>query len=261
MATITIRNLDETVKRTLQVRAALNGRSMEAEARALLTDHVTEKTAGQGAGLGTAINDLFAPVWATPEIESFKAACEQYQPTQIKLLFIAKAPPRLDSGRFFYFTDVLEKDTLFLEMMKVLYPSEVGFSEEEKDLFSAKELRAGKSKFLSQFQSDGFFLIDSIENPMPEKANPTLKKRIIRDSLSVLQDRLKGLRLTEGQRLILLGDPVYSVCSAPFRERGYRVLNDGPIRTPAFGGAKLFRQQLRRTLELHNLIGKSSSRG
>jgi plasmid stability protein len=33
MATITIRNLDENVKRALQVRAALNGRSMEAEAR------------------------------------------------------------------------------------------------------------------------------------------------------------------------------------------------------------------------------------
>jgi len=32
MATITIRNLDEKVKRKLQVRAALNGRSMEAEA-------------------------------------------------------------------------------------------------------------------------------------------------------------------------------------------------------------------------------------
>jgi phosphopantothenoylcysteine decarboxylase/phosphopantothenate--cysteine ligase len=37
MATIVIRNLDETVKRKLQVRAALNGRSMEAEARELLT--------------------------------------------------------------------------------------------------------------------------------------------------------------------------------------------------------------------------------
>src|SRR6202167_3071010 len=37
MATITIRNLDEKVKRALQVRAAQNGRSMEAEVRAFLT--------------------------------------------------------------------------------------------------------------------------------------------------------------------------------------------------------------------------------
>jgi plasmid stability protein len=37
MAMITIRNLDAEVKRSLQVRAAMNGRSMEAEARAILT--------------------------------------------------------------------------------------------------------------------------------------------------------------------------------------------------------------------------------
>ena len=37
MAMITIRNLDAEVKRSLLVRAAMNGRSMEAEARAILT--------------------------------------------------------------------------------------------------------------------------------------------------------------------------------------------------------------------------------
>ena len=37
MAMITIRDLDDEVKRGLRVRAAMNGRSMEAEARAILT--------------------------------------------------------------------------------------------------------------------------------------------------------------------------------------------------------------------------------
>ena len=37
MAMIMIRDLDAEVKRSLQVRAAMNGRSMEAEARAILT--------------------------------------------------------------------------------------------------------------------------------------------------------------------------------------------------------------------------------
>jgi plasmid stability protein len=64
VATITIRNLDEKVKRRLQVRAALNGRSMEAEARELLTETVGLPPA-RGAlktGLGTAIHNLFAPL-------------------------------------------------------------------------------------------------------------------------------------------------------------------------------------------------------
>jgi plasmid stability protein len=64
MATLTIRNLDEKVKRRLQVRAALNGRSMEAEARAILTALVEDvpKTPALDENLGTAIHKLFAPL-------------------------------------------------------------------------------------------------------------------------------------------------------------------------------------------------------
>jgi len=42
MANIIIRNLDEQVKQQLRVRAAENGRSMEAEARAILSRGVQE---------------------------------------------------------------------------------------------------------------------------------------------------------------------------------------------------------------------------
>lgn len=41
MAAITIRDLDNDVKERLRVRAALNGRSMEAEARSLIEDAVS----------------------------------------------------------------------------------------------------------------------------------------------------------------------------------------------------------------------------
>ncbi len=62
MATITIRNLDETVKRKLQVRAALNGRSMEAEAREVLSEFVEIDAAAvtRDEDLGFAIHKRFA---------------------------------------------------------------------------------------------------------------------------------------------------------------------------------------------------------
>ena len=60
MATITIRNLDDRVKRELQVRAAKNGRSMEAEARELISGLVKSRPAGARKGLGTAIHKRFA---------------------------------------------------------------------------------------------------------------------------------------------------------------------------------------------------------
>ncbi len=42
MATLTVRNLDDEVQRNLKRRAADNGRSMEAEVRAILTAALTE---------------------------------------------------------------------------------------------------------------------------------------------------------------------------------------------------------------------------
>jgi antitoxin FitA len=60
MATITIRGLDESVKRRLQKRAAKYGRSMEAEAREILK--IGLATPEPAGNLGTAIHELFAPL-------------------------------------------------------------------------------------------------------------------------------------------------------------------------------------------------------
>ena len=62
MATIVIRKLDETVKRKLQLRAAQNGRSMEAEAREILSGQITENVVQRKGGLGTAIHKRFAAI-------------------------------------------------------------------------------------------------------------------------------------------------------------------------------------------------------
>lgn len=57
MATLTIRDLDEAVKARLRVRAAHNGRSMEAEVRAILAAAVAEPAS---RGLGSRIQQRFA---------------------------------------------------------------------------------------------------------------------------------------------------------------------------------------------------------
>jgi antitoxin FitA len=57
VAALNIRNLDETVKRRLQVRAARHGRSMEAEARAVLAEAVRERA--DSVGLFTTLLDRF----------------------------------------------------------------------------------------------------------------------------------------------------------------------------------------------------------
>jgi plasmid stability protein len=58
MASITIRNLDEDIKRRLRVRAAEHGRSMEEEARDILRQVVGQPSAPRN--LGQAIHARFA---------------------------------------------------------------------------------------------------------------------------------------------------------------------------------------------------------
>ena len=61
MASITIRQLPENTKRRLRVRAARHGRSMEAEARDILTSAL-KQAEEQPKDLGKAIRDIFAPL-------------------------------------------------------------------------------------------------------------------------------------------------------------------------------------------------------
>lgn len=60
MASITVRNLDEGLKRRLRIRAAENGRSMEQEARDILRAALDEDAAPV-TNLGTALHQLFRP--------------------------------------------------------------------------------------------------------------------------------------------------------------------------------------------------------
>jgi antitoxin FitA len=55
-----VRNLDPRVKHALRVRAAHNGRSMEAEARQILTDAVSQSKRQRPSSLADAIHRRFA---------------------------------------------------------------------------------------------------------------------------------------------------------------------------------------------------------
>ena len=58
MATLTIRNLDDEVKRKLRIRAAEHGRSMEEEVRAILREAI-QASRPLEKGLGTEIHERF----------------------------------------------------------------------------------------------------------------------------------------------------------------------------------------------------------
>lgn len=65
MATITVRGLDDDTVAALKIRAAREGRSMEAEVRNILTSAVADD--GEERGFGTYLVKLFAGI-EPPEI-------------------------------------------------------------------------------------------------------------------------------------------------------------------------------------------------
>jgi antitoxin FitA len=67
MATITVRDLDEGTRDKLRIRAARNGRSMEAEVRAILRAAVAAEPS-DGAGIGSRIRALFAEMGGADEV-------------------------------------------------------------------------------------------------------------------------------------------------------------------------------------------------
>ena len=62
MASLNIRQLEPTVKEQLRLRAAQHGRSMEAEARAILKEALTLSKPPSGTSLVDSIRNRFAPL-------------------------------------------------------------------------------------------------------------------------------------------------------------------------------------------------------
>jgi plasmid stability protein len=62
MSSITIRNLDPSVKERLRLRAAQHGRSMEAEARRILQSAVDASYASRSRNLYDRIRERFDPL-------------------------------------------------------------------------------------------------------------------------------------------------------------------------------------------------------
>jgi hypothetical protein len=175
----------------------------------------------------------------------FEEAARRYLPDLLQVLFIAEAPPAYKVNRLFYFTGLTDGDTLFLEMMKVLYPAEIGYG---NDTFqpgsSVKLLRNRKPELLQKFQNDGYHLIDAYEQPMPDDADTATKTSLMRSTLPALQSKVRRLVREQSVPIILIGGVTYSVCAEALRLDGTNVANNAMINHPARGNQKLFRQKL-----------------
>ena len=164
-------------------------------------------------------------------------ARRRYRPAVVKAVFVAESPPKLDSGRFFYFEGVFKGDSLFWETMKTLYPN---------DCPQSGPPRHRKREFLNRFRDDGFYLLDAVDEPLGQLTAAGKRERI-QESLPRLCQDLREV-CAGGAKVVLISAPVYEVCAASLRAQGFNVINDEMIDFPGSGGQRKFREKLKNAL-------------
>ena len=166
----------------------------------------------------------------------FEEARKKYRPKSVKYLLIAEAPPQEKSRRFFYYENVKDQDSLFLETMKVLYPTKYT---------DAKTVRANKIIFLRQFMADGFYLLDAASSPIID----TRKKRHqISSDFPGLLKRIDEV-ICKNTKIILISRPVYDVCYEELKNKGYKVINAEMVDFPGSSGQKNYRNKMQKLLK------------
>ena len=150
-------------------------------------------------------------------------AREQFRPNQVKVLFIAEAPP-CASDRFFYFTDVRKGDSLFLHLIREVFP--------DLKNKAAIQLRNRKEELLYRFQEEGFYLEDSLQHPLPKGTSAAQKLKFIIEGQEKLISRLEAFK---NAKLVLLSSTVFKANYDYLCGLGYSVLNDTAIPFPGSG--------------------------
>ena len=185
----------------------------------------------------------------------FQKAREKYEPEIIKYLFVSEAPPAIESDRYFYFRDVRAKDDLFLNLMMALYPLTY------KSYLPVKEIRKSKKTFLDMFMSNGCYLIDSVDEPMPQGLSSGQKTAKIKENRENLLNKINKIS-SEHTKVILISSTVFAACYDYLKENGVNVANEkgGSIYFPDRWNKDKFHSQMKvllKRIDWQNIKGKT----
>lgn len=151
-------------------------------------------------------------------------AREKYRPEHIKLIFIAEAPPCAED-RFFYFEDIPSGDSLFLHIIRAVFP--------DLEDWDTKQIRARKEELLYRFMDSGYFLEDSVLQSIPKGTTAKGKELAVKDSQAGLIKRLEKYK--KSTQFVLLSAIAFRVNYKPLKEAGFHILNDFMLPFPGSG--------------------------
>lgn len=162
----------------------------------------------------------------------YAKARNKYKPRQIRTVLIAEGPPN-SLERHFYFEDVKKHDSLFLEIMGVLYP------EQKQRYLSSKRDTQLKAELLESFQEDGYWLLHLSELPCGLSDLPL--PALVPSLLARLEE------VDKKTPIILIKSSLYDICYEALSAQGYNVINER-MPFPGSGQQGIFREKFRKAL-------------
>jgi hypothetical protein len=172
---------------------------------------------------------------------SYETVRQKYKPQHIKFLLIAESPPPppdIQSSRQFYYTDRIRRDDrLFTNTIRALYPQTAELKE--------VDLEQDKEKWLNRLKTDGWYMIEALEESQQHKVTKGDRQAKIAQALPSLLERVKQLA-QQDTKIILIKSNVFDVAAGPLVQAGYDVLNTELVDYPGHFNQKAYREKLRK---------------
>lgn len=180
-------------------------------------------------------------------MQTYDQLREEYEPTLIKILFIAESPPpaaNVQSSRHFYRTEKIRKDDrLFTNTIKALYSTASTQTE--------AEIQKDKEKWLRTFQADGYYMIEALEESQVHKVTKQDRQVRIKQNLPHLLQKVQQLA-HKSTGIILIKSNVYEVAAEPLRQAGFAVLNTSLVDYPGRFNQLAYRKKLAALVSAQN---------
>lgn len=178
-------------------------------------------------------------------MEPYETTRLRYKPSSIKVLFIAESqPPDPDapSSRQFYRSDrIRQNDRLFVNTIKALYPEAATQTE--------KEIESVKEQWLRRFQTDGYYMIEALDESLAHEVTKQQRQEKIRQHLPRLVKKVASLAGRD-TRIVLIKSNVFDVAAQPLRDAGFTVLNTELVDYPGQYNQRAYREKLARLLQM-----------
>jgi len=172
-------------------------------------------------------------------MQTYEEIRQQYKPKKIAVLLIAESPPpasHIQSSRHFYRTDrIRTDDRLFVNTIKTLYPETTGLKE--------LDLEKDKDHWLKKLQTDGYYMIEALEESQVHEVTKKERQAKISISLPRLLERVRKLA-SKDTKIILIKSNVFESAAQPLRQAGFTVLNTRLLDYPGRFNQAAYRQKL-----------------